>query len=337
VFFVVLCKNEAENIQNFLRRKMKIIRILSFVVLTFLVTHNVNAVKFEVRPSPGPLLTHPTFQAYGSNALSLIVSNQGFPMSERTSPTNVVLLGGINAEYLTVSTTTPLYRGRFSPASPWESYMGDTVWWWIEAYEEDNKTLSLSDISITISSSDTENVLGKTLSFNGTTQNAYSPLAIGVREDGSIITGGPSNQQAKRVIVAVGSRYFPVSSASEYLAVQNYLASFPNWSSTAVVTAKGETRTFVLAKTQPSLIAILNQGRFAVVAANTGDPTTYALQSTADLQGTNTLWTSIGTIRAGQTNEIVEVRGRSRLFVRYAPRLSAQRLFPAPPTIDPQQ
>lgn len=193
------------------------------------------------------------------------------------------------------------------------------VWWWIVvSAASSGETVSLADISVVLSSSDDNNTFDKTVSFSGT---AYSSFAIGIRTDGTEITSGSANQQAHRVIVAVGSKSFPTSSSADEQAVRDWFYQFRTWSTTAVVTANGASASFTLMKSPARLMSWITTGKLFVSTENSLDPLSYGIQTSTNLSG---LWTSAGTIRAGQTNDLGLVTNQPSLFVRYAPILVAQ-------------
>ena len=158
-------------------------------------------------------------------------------------------------------------------------------------------------------------MLGKVVSLEGT---AYSPLAPGIRADGSEVTSGPANQQVKRVIVGIGSKSFPVSSSNDEQAVKDYLNQFPNWRMTAMVTAKETIVTVILSKAQPKLMAVVAGDRLMVSAEGNGDPVSYRVQSSPTL-GPSAVWTAVGSIKAGQTVDLGPTSSGTALFVRYGP------------------
>lgn len=274
------------------------------------------AIAVRIIPLFGPPQNAASYLGYATNAINLIKIDGVLPAGERTSPTDARLLQLVAPEDLMTTTSLPFYRGVFYPVAPWNNERGGTVWWWVEVIANEGETVSLADISIVLSSSDPGNVLGKTVAFNGTGV-AYSSTALGIQVDGSEINSGPADQQVKRVIVGIGSKSFPVSSATDVQIIRDFLNQFTNWRTTSMVTVKGITNTLVLSRAPPILKAIKVGDRFLVIAENNGDPTSYGLQASATL-GNSAVWNFVGTIQAGQTNDMVLVSSPS-LFVRYTP------------------
>ena len=244
-------------------------------------------IKIKVLPSFGPTQQASSFATYATDAVTAIKAGT-LPVLKTVTPENLM--------------THPDGVG--------------TVWWWLDVTADLGETLSLADVSGLFTSSDSGNVLGKVVSLEGT---AYSPLAPGIRADGSEVTSGPANQQVKRVIVGIGSKSFPVSSSNDEQAVKDYLNQFPNWRMTGMVSAKGVTTTVVLQKAPPKLMATMaGEGRlFMVSAEDNGDPMSYGIQSSLTL-GSSEVWSSAGSIKAGQTLVLGQASGTAR-FVRYAP------------------
>lgn len=280
---------------------------------------NLNAVTFKILPSPGPTKNSEVHAKYLENGANTIKTTGTLPTGTPASPAEARLLTSITADNFIT----------------WSDGLGGTIWWWLEVTAGEGETTSLVDVSGIISSPDPDNILGKTVTFVGT---GYSPTAPGIRADGSEVTSGPANQQVKRLIVAIGSKSFPVTSTAEAQGVRDWIAQFPNWSTTLVVTAKGATASLTLKKGQPVLKAMRTGGKFIVTAANNGDLATYGLQTVTAL-GNPSWWKPAGTIRAGQSVDLGLIDEYSALFVRYAPAspITTQGLKPklkAPPVAD---
>ena len=263
-------------------------KILAVMVLGLLGVASSWAAIIKVLPSFGPTQASPQFAAYAADAVVTI----------KATGTLSVLLSHVTPENLTT-----------------RSDGIGTVWWWLDVTADLGETLSLADVSGLFTSSDSGNVLGKVVSLEGT---AYSPLAPGIRADGSEVTSGPANQQVKRVIVGIGSKSFPVSSSNDEQAVKDYLNQFPNWRMTAMVTAKETIVTVILSKAQPKLMAVVAGDRLMVSAEGNGDPVSYRVQSSPTL-GPSAVWTAVGSIKAGQTVDLGPTSSGTALFVRYGP------------------
>jgi len=294
-------------------------KTLSFALflVSLAVVTGQTTVTFRVIPSFGPPQNSSSFLGYAANAVSLIKITGTLPIGERTSPTDACLIQHIMPEDLMTTTSLPFYRGVFSTITPWNNERGGTVWWWVEVTANEGETVSLSDISMVLSSSDFNNILGKTVSYSGS-NITYSVTSPGIKVDGSEITSGLANQQVKRVIVGIGSKSFPISSTANVLAVRDFINKFPNWRTTSMAIVKGITNTSILLKMPPSLRVVKAGDRFLVTAENNGDPIGYELQTSVIL-GSSGVWNSVGTIWAGQTNDMGAIQDYSTLFVRYAP------------------
>ena len=275
------------------------------------------AVTIRMMPSFGPPQLATSFLSYATNAIYLIKTTGMLPMGEKASTIDARLLQHIVPEDLMTTISLPFYRGVFFPTAPWNNERGGTIWWWIEVMANAGETVSLADISVVLSSSDSGNVLGKTVSFGGA-GIVYSPTALGIQADGSEITSGLANQKVKRIIVGIGSKSFPVSSMIDVQTVKDYIFQFSNWKTTCIVTIKGISSSSFLVKMPPVLRALQVGDKFLVIAESNGDPMSYGLQTSVTL-GSPAVWNSAGIIRAGQTNDVRLVKDHPALFVRYTP------------------
>ena len=289
------------------------------MLVAFVVTaSSVSARTMKVIASFGPPSNAASYQGYLTNAVALIKATGTLPDGPRTSPTDARLLTTITPEDLMTSTTPAFYRGSFSPVTPFENERGGTVFYWGVLTADPGETVALADMTFVISSSDSGNILGKTVSFNGSGV-AYSATAPGIMLDGSMITSGSSTQQVNgRVIVGVASKSFTVNNADQVMGVVDFINQYSNWNLTVVMTSKGQVVSYPLFRIKPTLRGFISDGRYLVSAENNGDTMFYPLQSTLAL-GSNSVWSAAGSIRAGQTNDLGVVQGRATLFVRYSP------------------
>lgn len=255
----------------------------------------------QVFPSAGPPTYASSFLIYSTNAAMTLRDTKGLPTGTRTHPTDVRLLQVMTVDDLLTTVSQPFYRRVFNPPPPFDKERGGTIWWWLDVEAAPGKTVSLAGIQGTLSSTDSNNLLGKSVNFS---TNGYGVAAIGVMEDGSLINQGqPSQTQVKRVIVAIGSKSFPVTNQGEIATVDNYLAQFPNWSTSISVKVGSTTVVKTLTKGLlpprlfPSITFVNQEKRFVLVAENNGTTQDFVLQSSTDLIN----WTNGGTIRAGQT------------------------------------
>jgi hypothetical protein len=292
-------------------------KVLSLALFLSLTVFTGQAITIRIIPSFGPPQNAASFFGYTTGAVNLIKNTSMLPAGERMSPNDARLIQYVVLENLMTTTSLPFYLGIFSPTAPWNNERGGTVWWWIEVTASEGETISLADVSVVLSSSDANNILGKTVSYSGP-GIAYSPTSPGIQIDGSEIISGPANQQVKRVIVGAGSRSFSVNSSEGAQAVKNFLNQFANWRMISTVIAKGATNTCVLLRKPPVLRAMRLGNRFLVITESNGDPTNYELLQTSTL-GVTAVWTYGGIIRSGQTNDAGSIQDHPVSFIRYAP------------------
>ena len=292
---------------------MKKTLLLFTAIMSFaLMAHPAPSFKFFA--SFGPPHNAGSYASYTAGAVAMIVATDTLPKGQRTSPTDARLINSILPEYLMTTVSLPFYWDSFTPVSPWDNERGGTIWCWEEIIAAPGQPIALSDVTGTITSSDSGNVLGKTYSF---TSDSYSPTAIGINSDGSQVTSGPATQTVTgRVIFGVGYKSFPVGTSNDVVAVKNFIYQFNKWSTTNVVTVQGTSATLVLS-TQPSILtASAVSGKFKITAAASDDPKSYALQSSTNL--TSGIWSPAGSIQAGQTIDLGPFIW-PHFFVRYAP------------------
>ncbi|MDP3962522.1 MAG: hypothetical protein Q8Q03_01495 [bacterium] len=274
----------------------------------------------KIIPSFGPPPYADSFAAYSTGAVNTVRSTGTLPFGIPSSPTEARQLSVLSIDdFLTIpeGSNIPFYRRNFSPTAPWHNERGGTIWYWIDVEAATGKTISLVGIQATLSSIDPNNLLGKSVNFS---TNGYGVATLGIMEDETLIQSGqPSSTQVKRVIVAIGSKSFPVKNMADIAIVDNYLAQFPSWGTTISVTAGSTTvsKTFLKGIALPRLIpTIAFVGRvkqFQVIAENTGSTNNFTLQSSTNLVN----WTDVSSIRAGQTNGISSQL--SYLFFRLRP------------------
>ncbi len=287
--------------------------ILILVAFAITVLNAVAATTFKVLPSFGPPANAASFQAYALDAAVKIKSSGTLPTGAPNGPTDARFLPSVGADDLMTTTTAAFYRGVFSPPSPYNNERGGTVWWWIEVTAGTGETVSLADIAVTLNSSDSGNVLGKTVTFTGT---FYSPTSPGILADGTEVTSGPASQQVKRVIVGVASVSFSVGTSGDVQAVRDFIGQ-ANWSTRTVVTAKGASSSLVLNRIMPTLKVSNSGGRLLLSRENNGDPVSYEIQKSAAL-GASAVWSSAGIISPGVTNDMGSVASGAG-FIRYKP------------------
>lgn len=107
---------------------------------------------------------------------------------------------------LVYSTTTPMWGGQLDPVAPFQNEKGGPVIWnlVIATSTSGQNDLSLDMIRFTSRSND-GNVLGDTVTFDGM---SYTPRAIAIRTDGSIIESGPTSQKGRQVYVLIFTKLF---------------------------------------------------------------------------------------------------------------------------------
>lgn len=121
---------------------------------------------------------------------------------------------------LVYSTGTHMWEGVLNPPAPFDQEFGRNVWALVDVRSVSGEDdLSLSMLTVTTSSSD-GNVLGSAVSF---ADKSYTPRAVAVRKDGSMITSGSSTQKGARILVLVKSPLFNVGGT------QSGLDQVKNW------------------------------------------------------------------------------------------------------------
>jgi len=264
----------------------------SFAILPSVRSLSVGGVTFLIVPRYGPPQNSVLFLPFASNVVATLKT-----------------VG-------TITDAHPMQRVTPEDLMTWADGSGGTIWWWLVAIADQGGTVSLANITATLSSSEPGNILGKTVTFGGANVG-YSALSPGIRANGSEVNSGPASEQVSRVIVGVGSKSFTVTSASDAQGVRNWVNQFPNWRTTCVVTAQGSSASFSLSKGPPGLKAMQVAGRFLVVAEDNGDPLSYGLQSSPVL-GSSAVWSFAGTIKSRQTNDLGVINNERNLFIRYS-------------------
>lgn len=266
------------------------------------------AFDIKVTSSDGPTKNAPTLlKTYLENGLNQVKTTDTLPAGEKTSPTDARRIEYTAPERLMASPVdVPFFRGSFSPAAEWNGMRGEGAWIYVDVRvtdvsPESTEMVTLAEIKGHMRSTDgNNNALGKTFTFEGT---SYSSTAIGIRKDGTLITEGSATQPAKRIIVAVGSKSFLVTSTTEVEEVHDYLNNYPGWSLICKVEFRHSSKEVTLFRALPSLMASQQGDLLQVVASLTGDPNLYSLRGSPQV-GTEAQWTVIGNLRQGETNMV---------------------------------
>lgn len=303
--------------------RMKLNKIIGLVVLVVIMTTMPTfGAKIKIHASFGPLTSDPASPGYNAAAIAKLKVDGALSAEARESLIDPRLLMTVTPEDL-MAATRAFYRGTFDPTDPsWAvDARGGTVWFWVELIAEGDETVSMADIMAVLMSTDPDNILKKEVVFNAGGVS-YSPALVLILEDGSMITSGSPNQQGKRVIVGIGSRYFPVATPADVKGVRDFIGQFLSWGIKIVVSAKGVTQSLTLMTSDPSLVASLVGGRLIVSPLKLDASDSRAIQKAESIGGT-TVWASAGVIHGGENKDLGSIAELDQLYVRYAPRPAA--------------
>jgi hypothetical protein len=268
-------------------------------------------VDISIIPSVGGPQHAASFAAYAGNAVQALRTTGTLPVGVVGSPTEARKIEFLRAEDLMTTATAPFYGGVFGPAAPFNNERGSTVWWWVVVSSRTGgDTVSMDMISGLADSSDPQRSLRKETSL---ASGAYSPIAIGIRADGSVINSGASSQKARTIIVGIGSKSYLVSDQASLQAVRIHVVG--NFSTTMTITAGASTasKTLNLVSPRPMLVAKLVSGIPTFELVDNGSRDSYPVQLSDTLTGP---WTDHPTLlRAGDR---LQPTGDIK-FLRYKP------------------
>jgi hypothetical protein len=166
----------------------------------------------------------------------------------------------------------------------------------------DGGTVSLSEIEFSGASSDATNILRKEVSF---ATNSYTPTAVGVRSDSTLVTSGSGSQLVSKVIFLVACRNFVVATTNDYNQVVQYLLNNTNANGQFVVTATARVvrgGVTVASGTDQTVFTVGPRihekvvGDFQLLTALSGAGRLYGVESTTEFvgDGPGTVWTNTG-------------------------------------------
>jgi len=140
-----------------------------------------------------------------------------------TAPTNYAVGRQFTWQNTVYSQSAPMWYGMLSPTAPFQNELGGPILWQlVEFVSTTGDDISLDMITVTSKSSDSGNVLGATLGFGGL---AYTPRAVAIKSDGSMITSGPTSQTGRWILVLTRMKLFNGGGTQGGLdAVKNWVA-----------------------------------------------------------------------------------------------------------------
>ena len=143
---------------------------------------------------------------------------------------------------LVLSTTAPMWAGMLNPSAPFNNELGGpSVWIVIDAQSlTGGDTISLDSLQVTSASSSDGNYLGVTTTFTGL---SYTPRAIAIQADGTVITSGPASQKGKRVIVFSQNKMFSADTQTALNNVQSWINYYNPYFLTYTVQVIGDNTT----------------------------------------------------------------------------------------------
>jgi hypothetical protein len=149
--------------------------------------------------------------------------------------------------------------------------------------------ISLDMISV-VSLSKDGNYLGRTNSFG---DKAYTPIAIGIKSDGSVITSGLASQKVSRVIVIVFPRLFGGGDTQSGLdEVKNWVTGFKNYTVKYTVSVGNESSQLITSIVGVPVLAISRDGQLSIINAVPGFK--YPIQGKMSFSRGN--WYTVGVI-----------------------------------------
>jgi hypothetical protein len=242
-------------------------------------------VDISIVPSVGGPQHAGSFGVYALNAVNTIRLTDTLPVDVVGSATDAKMIEFLRPEDLMTSFTAPLYGGVFNPSTPFHNERGSTIWWWVViSSKTGGNTVSLDMINASATSTDPQGTLRKETSF---ASGSYSPIAIGVRADASIVVSGASSQLVKKVVVGVGSVSYPVGTVADVTSVRNYMLQFGGFATTLNVTAGASTatKTLSLVAPRPKLVAKVVNGVPGFELVNNRNPDSFQLQLADQITG----------------------------------------------------
>lgn len=242
-------------------------------------------VDIAIIPSVGGPQHAGSFGVYALNAVNNLRLTGTLPVGIVGSPTEAKMIEFLRPEDLMTSFTSPLYGGVFNPATPFHNERGSTIWWWVViSSKTGGNTVSLDMINTSATSTDPQGTLRKETSLAG---GSYSPIAIGIRADASIVDSGASSELVKKVVVGVGSKSYPVGNVADVTSVRDYMLQFGGFATTLEVTAGASTatKTLSLVAPRPTLVAKVVGGVPTFELTNNRNPDSFQVQLADQITG----------------------------------------------------
>jgi hypothetical protein len=196
---------------------------------------------------------------------------------------------------LVLSTTAPMWAGMLNPSAPFNNELGGpSVWVVIDAQSMTGQnSVSLDSLQVTSVTSPDGNYLGVTTNFIGL---SYSPRAIVIQADGTVITSGPASQKGKRVIVFSQNKVFSADTQSALNNVQSWVNFYSPYYLTYTVQVIGDNTTLSSTTVSTAPIVFPSPKNLDVAIVNNGDGTVSVSVPNASTNWFYQIWgsTSLG-------------------------------------------
>ena len=275
-------------------------------ILTLNIANAQSIGRLSVTPVLGPSMWSPSWNSFATKLVTDAKNRtlNMVPAVSVTDPTMYTVLpsGKVSWYNFVYSTQTGMWAGDFPIGAPFDVERGQVVIGLSQAESvSGGNDISLSMISVTSGSSDPGNTLGDTLSFELGLD--YTPLAIGIKADGSLVTSGSSTEKVARVIFLTQMKMFDGGDSLTGLnAVKNWIGLQGNFRVTYTIQFAGIPESKV--STAVSLSGFSNQRPTVTITPdgvtikNGEIGRSYMIQSAPSVTGP---WQAIGTVSSGGT------------------------------------
>ncbi|MEL6104446.1 MAG: hypothetical protein AAFU85_00355 [Planctomycetota bacterium] len=170
-----------------MRLSLIVVSLVSFAALTSATKADV---VMDVYASPAPNFSgSPSWSGYLANALNSLENDLGNIGDRNLDPTAYEILpdgSGIGAEEIIVSSFNS-WRGVANPSSPFDGELGNRIHFGVHIVGDGSMRFRLEDLAFEMSSSDTDNLLGFSGNFAG---SSYSGTRIGIDYGADMMKGG---------------------------------------------------------------------------------------------------------------------------------------------------
>lgn len=272
-------------------KKTNMMRLAALLGLLVTMATASAAITIKQRVTSGPTKADASaFTAHVTQAQAWLVSNNEGSWLTAVRPVDVTA----SATVLEDGT-----RGR----AAWRHIM-------VDATESD--TISLAEVSVTLTSNDTPNSLGASFNFAGMT---YSDLAYGIDAQGNKVTSGAATLPMKKVVFTVGYKSYQASTADQRREVSNYIYNWPSFILGSTVTAKGVTSTTPAIPRGAPALKMMNVRQTAIISRQQdGDPYSYYLFTSPSIEAPLSQWTARGTLGESGVSQPIDIPDDQRIF-----------------------